>query len=109
MTVVSRSEAVNAPYGRYEGSIHFAIQPPEGLMDAGVTDMWFVPNIGLVKWSSVWIDGVHSFELSNLCSFTPSIPKMPDTSSGSFSGRILEITQATQADRDRGWTERGLR
>ena len=89
MTVLSRSEAVNVPYGRYEGSIHFAIQPPEDLMDAGVTDMWFVPNIGLVKWSSVWIGGVHSFELSKLSSFTPY------TSSGSFSGRILEITQAT--------------
>ena len=102
VTVVSRSETVTVPYGRYAESIHFAIQPPEGLRDAGVTDMWFVPNVGLVKWSDLWIGGVRTHELSERDSFAPTIPKMPDTSFGTFSGRILEIILASRDDLERG-------
>jgi hypothetical protein len=102
VTVISRSEAVTVPYSRYAESNHFAIQPPKGLRDAGVTDMWFVPNVGLVKWSDLWIGGVRTHELSERKSFAPSIPKMPDVSSGSFSGRILEIISAGRVDRENG-------
>ena len=64
VTVVSKSEVVEVPYGRFEGSVHLAMRPRTGLADAGITDMWFVPDVGLVKWSEIWIGGVRDFELT---------------------------------------------
>jgi hypothetical protein len=98
--VVSRT--VTVPYGRYAESIHLRIRPRNGLCDAGLTDMWFVPNIGLVKWSTMWIGGVRTHELSDLASYGPTVPKKTDTNSGSFIGRILEITPGTRADLGKG-------
>ena len=64
VTVASRSEVVRVPYGRFEGSVHLTMRPRSGLADAGITDMWFVPNVGLVKWSETWIGGVREWELT---------------------------------------------
>ncbi len=64
VTVVSKSEAVGVPYGRFEASVHLAMRPRTGLADAGITDMWFVRDVGLVKWSEIWIGGVRDFELT---------------------------------------------
>ena len=66
VTVASRSERVKVPYGKFEKSIHLILRPRPGLADAGITDLWFVPGVGLVKGSEVWIGGSRSFNLTTL-------------------------------------------
>ena len=64
VTVASRSEVLRVPYGRFEKSVHLTMRPRPGLADAGIMDMWFVPDLGLVKWSESWIGGVREWELT---------------------------------------------
>ncbi|OGG45077.1 MAG: hypothetical protein A3F84_03010 [Candidatus Handelsmanbacteria bacterium RIFCSPLOWO2_12_FULL_64_10] len=64
VTVASVSEGVSTPYGDFKGCVHLSMRPRDGLADAGFTDMWFAPGVGLVKWSEIWIGGVRSYALT---------------------------------------------
>jgi hypothetical protein len=57
VTVESRSDRVSTPYGDFDNAVHLSVRPRDGLNDAGVTQMWFTPGVGLVKWSETWIGG----------------------------------------------------
>ncbi len=74
VTLVSASEEVKVPVGTFEDCIHLGMRPPPNLSDAGFTDMWFAPDVGLIKWSEIWIGGVRSFELSHFSGAGPRPP-----------------------------------
>ena len=74
VTLVSASEEVKVPFGTFEDCIHLGMRPPPNLSDAGFTDMWFAPDVGLIKWSEIWIGGVRSFELSHFSGAGPRPP-----------------------------------
>ena len=64
VTVESRSDAVTTPFGLFAHTIRLALQPRDGLFDAGVSQMWFAPGVGLVKWSESWIGGERMHALT---------------------------------------------
>jgi hypothetical protein len=85
VTVVGTAEVVTTPYGVLKGCVHLGMRPRAGIADAGFTDMWFAPGVGLVKWSEVWIGGVRSFALT---SFPDETGVPPGPSSGSQTALI---------------------
>ena len=74
VTVLNTSEAVKVPFGAFNNCVHFGMRPRPGLADAGVTDMWFAPDVGMIKWTEIWIGGVRSFELT---AFSGNGPRPP--------------------------------
>ena len=64
MTVVSREEKIEVHYGEFFPVIHISVRNPN-LADAGVTDLYFASEIGLVKWSETSIAGPQSYELAS--------------------------------------------
>lgn len=65
VTVESRTEEVTTPFGTFKNVILLTLTPREGLFDAGISQMWFAPGVGLVKWSESSIGGLQVHELSN--------------------------------------------
>ncbi|MSS72377.1 MAG: hypothetical protein EXS64_12935 [Candidatus Latescibacteria bacterium] len=80
VTVASVSEGVSTPYGGFRGCVHLEMRPRDGLADAGITDMWFAPGVGLVKWSEIWIGGVRSFALTRFSGQKDLSPPSPPDS-----------------------------
>jgi hypothetical protein len=64
VTLASRSDVVDVPLGSFREVLHFQFSPPPGLADAGVTDLWLAPDVGLIQWSEIWIGGVRTLQLS---------------------------------------------
>jgi hypothetical protein len=52
VTVASRSAITSNPVLRrsHRKTLRFAVRPPAGLSDAGVTGLWLAPGLGLVRW-----------------------------------------------------------
>ncbi len=88
VTVADTAEVVTTPYGAFKGCVHLGMRPRDGLADAGFTDMWFAPGVGLVKWSEVWIGGVRSFALTRFSTRASEVKDPPDSSSGSQTALI---------------------
>lgn len=89
LQVVSRSETVTVPAGRFS-AIHF--QWRTTCFDAGITDEWFAPGVGLVKRSSQTIGGPRSWELVTAKIDGRTIGGQP------ASARILSSVAMGQAD-----------
>jgi hypothetical protein len=53
--LAGREETVLTPAGKFEDSIRLDFQT--NCADAGVTSMWFAPDVGVIKWSSLNIAG----------------------------------------------------
>jgi hypothetical protein len=53
--LAGRDETVLTPAGKFEGSVRVDFQT--SCADAGVTSMWFAPDVGVIKWSSLNIAG----------------------------------------------------
>lgn len=64
MTVISRTGRVEVPEGIFENVLHLGIKPNPHLSDAGVTEAWFAPGVGLVKWTETTIAGPQTYELA---------------------------------------------
>jgi hypothetical protein len=62
-TVTDRSAAVRVPYGVLEDCVYLRMRPSPALADAGVTEAWFAPGLGLVKWTETTIVGPQTYEL----------------------------------------------
>ena len=52
VTVASRGATASNPVlGRsHRRTVRFAVRPPAGLSDGGVTGLWLAPGVGLVRW-----------------------------------------------------------
>ena len=90
VTVQSRTDEVELPYGTFSECIHFAFTPPSNLADAGLLDQWFAPGVGLVKMTVQTIAGPLSYELSEFVD--RGVPPSPPPRS--------RITVEVLADRD---------
>ena len=55
--VADRSAAVGVSIGRFRDVLHLVVRPRDGLADAGLMDLWFAPDVGLVKWVELTIAG----------------------------------------------------
>ena len=64
MAIVSREEKIKVPYNPFGPVIHISVRNPN-LADAGVTDLWFASEIGLIKWSEITIAGPQAYELAS--------------------------------------------
>ena len=62
-TVTDRSAAVRVPYGVLEDCVYLRMRPSPALADAGVTEAWFAPGLGLVQWTETTIVGPQTYEL----------------------------------------------
>jgi hypothetical protein len=60
LTVLSRNEIVNVPAGIFN-TVHIRFQT--GVCDAGITDEWFAPGVGLVKRMETSLIGPITTEL----------------------------------------------
>lgn len=63
VTVVARSDSITVPYGTFGGITHLSIAPPPGLADAGLTDLWLAPGVGIVAWTELSIAGPRTYSL----------------------------------------------
>jgi hypothetical protein len=63
VTVVEILGKKTVPFGTFENVIHFQMQPPERLRDAGLTDLWFAPKVGLIAYQKITIAGPQTYEL----------------------------------------------
>ena len=63
VTVISRTARLEVPYGQFGNVLHLAVKPNPQLADAGVTDMWFAPGFGLLKWSEITFAGPQTYDL----------------------------------------------
>ncbi len=70
-TVADRGATLSVPLGTYSDVIHLAVRPRDGLADAGTTDLWFAPAVGLIKWQEITIAGPQSYELARLVFLEP--------------------------------------
>ncbi|MDA0711149.1 MAG: BsuPI-related putative proteinase inhibitor [bacterium] len=66
VSVISRSEPVKVPFGLFQNVLHLGLKPNPQLADAGVTDMWFAPGIGLLRWTEITFAGPQTYELISL-------------------------------------------
>lgn len=64
VSVESRDVEKSVSFGAFENVLHFAVTPPAGLRDAGLTDLWFAPKIGLIAYEEVTIAGPQTYELA---------------------------------------------
>lgn len=64
--VADRSAAVGVSIGRFRDVLHLVVRPRDGLADAGLMDLWFAPDVGLVKWVELTIAGPQTYELTRL-------------------------------------------
>ena len=53
--LAGREETVLTPAGKFEGSVRVDFQT--SCADAGLTSMWFAPDVGVIQWSSLNIAG----------------------------------------------------
>lgn len=66
VTIASRRATVHNPVlGRtHRNTVRLAVKPNPELADAGVTDLWFAPRIGPVRWDGMSIAGPVTHVLS---------------------------------------------
>jgi hypothetical protein len=66
VTVASRRATVYNPVQRrsYSGALRLALRPNPELSDAGLTDLWFAPRVGPVRWVEQSIAGPVAYVLS---------------------------------------------
>jgi len=59
VTVASRRATVYNPVLRrsHSGAVRLSVRPDPDLADAGLTELWFVPRVGLVRWVEESIAG----------------------------------------------------
>ena len=76
-TLISRNARLEVPYGQFGNVLHLAIKPNPQLADAGVTEMWFAPGIGLVKWTETTFAGAQTYNLTTFIDATYSTPGEP--------------------------------
>ncbi len=89
MTFQSRTAEVEVPLGTFKDCIHLALDPDPQLADAGLTGIWFAPDVGVVKWVEQNIAGPQAFELAFLggSGQTPGGSPSDSTSGGSVDPR----------------------
>lgn len=63
VTMISRNARLEVPYGQFGNVLQLAVKPNPQLADAGVTEMWFAPGFGLVKWSETTFAGPQTYDL----------------------------------------------
>jgi hypothetical protein len=61
--VIDRAARIAVPYGDFEDVTHFRLLPPPGLADAGLSDLWLAPGVGIVAWSEQSIAGPRTYSL----------------------------------------------
>ncbi len=66
IAMAGRAVAVRTPYATLENCLHLAMRPNPNLADAGLTEAWFAPGLGLVKWVETTIAGPQTYELTGL-------------------------------------------
>ncbi len=76
-TLISRNARLEVPYGQFGNVLHLGIKPNPQLADAGVTEMWFAPGIGLVKWTETTFAGPQTYDLTTFIDATYSTPGEP--------------------------------
>ena len=61
MRIVSRTESVKTSAGSFSDCIR--IKFDNDCYDTGISSLWFAPDVGLVRWAEVTIEGEVLFEL----------------------------------------------
>lgn len=66
VTVASRRATIYNPVLRrsHAGALRLSVRPNPELADAGLTDLWFVPRVGLVRWIEQSIAGPVAYVLT---------------------------------------------
>ena len=64
VTVSARNQTKIVSFGTFEAVIHFEVIPPDGLRDAGLTDLWFAPKVGLIGYEEITVAGPQIYELA---------------------------------------------
>jgi hypothetical protein len=61
LQVIARDETVTVPAGQFHGVVHVEFHPP--CTEAGITEEWFAPGVGLVRRNETTIAGPVTSEL----------------------------------------------
>ena len=61
MQIVSKNEKISVPAGEFKDVIQLALET--SCADSGVTNVWFAPGVGFIKWESSNIAGSVTTEL----------------------------------------------
>lgn len=81
--LVDRAAVVTTPLGTFREVLHYGLVPRDGLADAGITDIWLAPGVGLVQWTEVWFGGVRTRELTGfrggLVPMPPEVLRYPNS------------------------------
>ncbi|MDE1462541.1 hypothetical protein [Spartinivicinus poritis] len=61
VTITSRAEEVKVPAGAFDNIIKLSFR--NNCADAGVTELWLAPEVGVVKWSETSIMGPRDYQM----------------------------------------------
>ena len=89
LTAASRNESVETPAGKFDGCLRLDFEGGK-CADAGKVSEWWKPEVGLVKWTELWIGGERSVVLEKFERLGQRAPFLRGDADGDVSVSITD-------------------